>query len=273
MIAKLLNWLFDRPAYVMLVRCDQALEAQPRQRFTRSWAWLMILSLLVGVASCQVFGGPWELFGGYSRPLIIPPAMTVAFLVLWPLRRAISATAQVVGGRDSTNVATAAALTVLMFALALIAMPVQPVYDELQLPARLASLRPWLAWLRPEYDIHRVLLLAPLWGAWAMLIVGQFCKPNERTEPQVASMLRGCGAFTSAALMGLLTAVTLFYCPSREWTQWAQLTTPAATIVAAVAGGAVICRSQNGLRRNGLLCANVLVQLVFMLAYLANRYR
>lgn len=257
----------------MLVRSDQALDTQPRQRFTSAWVGLMILSLLVGIASCQVFGGTWKLDNEYSRPLFIPPAMTVLFLVLWPLRRAVWATAHVVGGRDSTNVATAAAMTVLMIAVALIAMPVQPVYDELQLPARLASLRPWLTWLRPEYDIYRVLLLAPLWGAWAMLVVGQFYKPDDRTEPQVASMLRGCGAFTTAALMGLLTAVTLFYCPNRQWTQWAQLTTPAATIVAAVAGGAIICRTQNGLRRNGLLCANVLVQLVFMLAYLANRYR
>lgn len=249
----------------MLVCCDQALEAQPRQRFASAWVGLMILSLLVGVASCHIFGGTWKLISEY-KPLFIPPALTTAFLVLWPLRRAVSATAQVIGGRDSTNVAAAAALTVLMMAVTLIAMPASQVFGEKDLPA-------WLGWLRPQFDIYRVLLLSPLWGAWGMLIVGQFCKPNERTEPQVAAMLRGCGAFTTAALMGLLAAVTMFYCPTREWTQWTQLSTPGATIIAALAGGPFICRSQGGLRRNGLLCANVLVQLVFMLAYLGNRYR
>jgi hypothetical protein len=264
MTAKLFNWLFNMPAYVMLVRCDQALEARPRQRFARSWAGLMILSLLVGIASCQVFGGAWRLFGGY-QPLFIPPALTVLFLALWPLRRAVSATAQVIGGRDGINVATAAAVIVLMMTITLIATPAGQVYDK--------DLPEGLGWLRPQYNIYRVLLLAPLWGAWGMLIAGQFCKANERTEPQVATMIRGCGAFTTAALMGLLAAVTMFYCPTREWTQWTQLSTPGATIVAAIAGGAIICRTQGGLRRNGLLCANVLVQLVFMLAYLANRYR
>ena len=52
---------------------------------------------------------------------------------------------------------------------------------------------------------------------------------------------------------------------------WTQLSISAAVIFASIAGGAVLGRLNGGLNRKTLLGANLLSQIVFILAYLANR--
>ena len=46
---------------------------------------------------------------------------------------------------------------------------------------------------------------------------------------------------------------------------------PAAAFVAAVAGGLVLCRRAGGVTRQALLANNLVTQIAFLLAYLANR--
>jgi len=130
-----------------------------------------------------------------------------------------------------------------------------------------AALPGWLAWLRPESKIDRVLLLMPLWGTWSMLILPHFRKPGPQASPAVAALSRSCGPMTAAVLMGILLAVSAGYFAYLPWTQ---LTISAAGIAAALAGGLYLAHKRGQTDRNVLLATNLLTQLTILLAVLAN---
>jgi len=259
-LARLLRRLVDRPAYMLLTARDERLAASEPTRFHRAWWGVMVLSLAWGLVQVAVWGGAWRLFGERTGILFIPTVVTVAVFALWPFRRAVVSLAEVLAGRSPT--ARGVAACILLMTLAFCLLDLRPGYHfENRLPAI-------LTWLRPYDVLYRVLLLAPLWGGWAMLIVTQFCRPGERTEPAVAQFAGGCGPVASVACMGVLLAGTITYF---NYLAWTQLSIPAAAIVAAVAGGPVLCRFGGGLTRRTLLSVNLATQIVFLLAYLANQ--
>jgi len=255
-----LGWLARRPSYMLLTACDERLSAEPAARFAHAWAELLVLSICWGLVSVGIWSAAWGLFG---RPfgLILPAAMVAGVFVLWPFRRASGALVETVSPAETAARATGAAVLVVLLTLAL--MSLQP-YDY----RRDAQLPDWIAWFRPWIKLYRVLLLMPLWGAWAMLITPQFSRPKATTEPAVASFARGCGPLAAAAVMALLLAATITYF---NFLPWEQVGISAAAVTAAIAGGALCCRASGGLSRRALLAANVLTQLVFLLAYLAGR--
>jgi len=127
----------------------------------------------------------------------------------------------------------------------------------------------WIAWVRPQDKPYRVLLLMPAWGTWAMLITLKFCRLGERTEPQLAALVRGCDAVMVAIFMAVLLGVSIFY--FHYLGLGGQVLVPLATIVAAIAGGIGFCRPPGGLTRQGLLAANLATQIAFVMAYLVGR--
>jgi len=254
------RWLIRRPSYMLLTADDEPFCRQPARRFKYAWVELVLISLAAGLLLVGVYSGAWKLFRDYGV-IIMPIAAVVAVFSLWLFRRAMLATAELIGGKNHTARALAACVLVVMLALFLLRLRHREVPDGLYLPA-------WAAWIRPYWKHERVLLLMPLWGAWAMIITGQFCKPNERTEPAIAAFVAGCGPLAAAACMGLLMAASIIYFSFLSW--W-QLSIPLAAVLAAVVGGLVICRATGGINRRALLCGNLLTQLVFLLAYLANQ--
>jgi len=253
------GWLIRRPGYMLMTAGDERLAAEPAERFARAWAGLMLFSLLCGLGFVGLWGLAWKFFPD-SYMFLMPSAVTVAAFALWPFRRHIAALADLLGGRDTTARATAAAVLVLILALCLMRMDTDPIYQGV--------LGRWAAWLRPDYEFSRVLVLMPVWGGWAMLITCQFRRPGERTTPAVAALARGCGALVTAGCMGVIMAATIVYFNFLPWTQ---LTIPAATVAAAIVGGLVFCKITGGLSRKALLATNMLTQLVFLLVYLSNR--
>ncbi len=255
------EWLTSRPAYMLLTADEERLaEATPR-RFLYAWAGLMLLSLGWGALIAGVWGWAWFLFKEPQQILFTCVAVTTALYVLWGYRRAFRALAELLGGPDPTGRALAAALLVVGFALCLLGLQSVPFHNESRLPAA-------LAWLRPAAELHRVLLIMPLWGAWAMLITGQLWRPDDRTEPAVVAFVRGCGPLPAAASMALPAVLTWLY--FRYLGGW-ELSLWAAAVVAAVAGGLGIAHLTGGLKRRTLLAVNLLTQCAFLLAYLANR--
>jgi cobalamin synthase len=124
-----------------------------------------------------------------------------------------------------------------------------------------------LEWIRPQ-PWYRALLLAPVWGSWAMLLTVQFHRPDENTEPCVASFARRCGPATAAFTMAATLMVSLWYFNHLSW--W-QFSIPLVTILSAASAGAWFCRVAGGLRRDPLLAVNLLTQMAFLAAYLVNR--
>ena len=226
--------------------------------FERAWADLILLSLAWGIAWSGIWGGAWMLFGDYGL-LIMPAAAAMATFCLWPFRRALAALAEIVGGRNRTARSLAATVLVVLLTLCLIRLRPNSYRSENVLPF-------WAAWLRPRDQLYRVLILMPLWGAWAMIVAVQFCRHTHRTEEAVAAFAR-CGPIPAAGLMGALLAVTILYF---NFLPWWQLSISGVTILAAIGGGLVLARLTGGPTRRSLLAGNVLTQIVFILAYLAN---
>jgi hypothetical protein len=252
------DWLTHRPAYLLMTAQGEGLQSQPAARFRRAWIGLMLLSLGWGLLSC----GIWVLCQQMFEPNAhgVPAVATAAVFCLWLYRRSVISTAEVLAPRD----ASARALV-----LSLLALAVVGVYSafmggegirEFDLPSAVNRLRP--------YERHyRLLLLAPLWGAWAMIIAPKFCRLSPAAEPAVAALAEGCGPFRAVLCMVLPLAGTWFYFQYLHWS-W-QIIISIVTIVTALAA-AWICSRRQGLRHSTLLAANFLTQMVFLLTYMAG---
>jgi len=255
------NWIAARPSNSLLTTSQERFAARPPERFAGAWAGMMILSLLWGVLLSVLWGLSWRLFKEPANILFTPAAITVAVFVLWPYRLGTTALVEIVAGPSVTFRAMVSALFVAVLTLCFLGLSGTHYHSEKSLPA-------FLAWARPAAELYRVLILMPFWGGWAMLITGQFCRPNQYTEPAVSAFVRGCGPLAATACMLPPALLTWAYF---HFLQGWEISISAVTIVAAIAGGIVLSRRTGGLKRCTLLAGNVLTQLAFVLAYLANR--
>ncbi len=250
--------LTERPGYALLTASEERLGGLDPQRFAHAWIGLAGWSLLWGLAAAGLWSGAWWVFEDeYGVPVLSAGGVLVVGL-LWPYRRAGAAVTAVLGGSDAGSRGVSAAVLVAVLALLLLGLKGRDLY--------LPRVPPAWAWAAPA-PFLRVLILAPLWGAWAMMIVPQFCRPGPGTAPAVAAFARGCGPVTAAGAMGAVAAVTTLY---MSYLPWWQLSISGGTIAAALLAGWLLCRRAGGLTRDALLAANLLTQIAFLLAYQAN---
>jgi len=245
------------PGTLLLAGSEPALAAEPPARFRRAWMGLALLSLGIGWALAGVWHASWRVSESFGPPWI-PAGATLAAMFAWPSRRALAALAILLGGRHRPRRLAMGLLIVLLTGAGFFCL--RDYYYR-------TDGLPWPdVWTRPGYKLYRVLVLMPLWGAWAMMAVTQFRVPGERTEPAVAAFASGCGPMVTAAGMGLLLAGTIFYLSFLPL--W-QLAVPAAAIGAGLVGGLLACRATGGLTRRALLAGNLLAQIALLGAYLA----
>ncbi len=250
------------PAVLLMSADDERLAGADPARFKWAWLGLAIAGLVWGVALACVWGAAWKVFGDWGF-LVMPAAMTLAFYCLWPFSQAVIALGRRIGGKSAER--RALVIVVVVVVMAMCFMRLSPDWQRQEFP----TLAWWIAWVRPQAKLYRVLVLMPAWGAWAMLITVKLCRPGERTEPQVAALARGCDAVVVAGFMAVLLGVSIAY--FHHLGLGGQVLVPLATIVAAIASGIGFSRSSGGLTRQGLLAANLTTQIVFVLAYLAGR--
>jgi hypothetical protein len=252
------DWLVHRPAYLLMTAQGDGLQSQPPRKFQRAWIGLMALSLGWGLLSC----GIWVLCQRAFEPNAhgVPAAATGVVFCLWLYRRSLISTAQVLAPRD----ASARALAISLLALGVVGIYSAFMGGE---GIREFDLPDAIKWALPYERHYRLLLLAPLWGAWAMIIAPKFCRLSPAAEPAVAAFAGGCGPFRAVLCMVLPLAGTLFYFQYLHWS-W-QVIIPVVTIITAPAA-AWICSRRQGLRHSTLLAANLLTQLVFLLTYMAG---
>jgi len=247
-------------AWLLMRADDDRLAGAPAEGFVGLWAGLMVIALLWGLASI----GLWNLAGwlfGWPGGMYAMQALTVsAAMLLWPYRRASESLVNLLAGPNPAGCGLISAIVVVVLVTSLMVLRPDWYQQEAALPG-------WLAWLRPESKIDRVLLLMPLWGTWSMLILPHFRKPGPQASPAVAALSRSCGPMTAAVLMGILLAVSAGYFAYLPWTQ---LTISAAGIAAALAGGLYLAHKRGQTDRNVLLATNLLTQLTILLAVLAN---
>lgn len=251
-------WALRRPGLMLLTAGPERLARTQARHFTWAWVELVLVSAAWGGLSIGIFGGLWRVLGG-SQPLVGPAVVLAAVTVLGPFRRGVWALAGILAGpkRPVRWVLVAAAFCGLACCLAF--GRTEQHHNEHQLPL-------WLGWIRPDVELFRVLLLMPLWGAWAMLITLQFRRPGRAACPAVKAAAARCGPLTAAAMMGLLVGATTLYLGFLAW----ELTISGATIAAAIGGGALLARRDGGVTLGVLQAVNLVAQFAFVLTYLAN---
>ena len=255
-----MSWLKSRPSVLFLTAADERFTAEEPRRFTRVWVGLLVLSGLWGMVTI----GLWELAGllfGRTEGNVFPATVVSVAIVLGFYRLSAESLVNLFASSRPANRSLVAAVLVVLLVMCLTVLRADWYRSELYLPN-------WVGWVRPKSKIHRVLLLAPLWGAWAMLALPQFFRPDASKTPAVAALAGGCGPMTIAILMGLLLGGSIGYFSYLPWTQ---LTISGAGILAAIGGGAILLRRRGRMDRDVLLAVNLLTQLVVLIAFLANR--
>jgi len=250
----LYKWLIDRPSYMFMTAGDERLSAQKPGRFTYAWMGLMGFSVLTGIILISIWSIVWQVFQDYDR-LSRPAGVTAIVLLVWPMRRALVSIGPAARLRGRANQVAAAAT-----AAALIGVGFMSLVDRFPYEYAWPD---WIAWIRPELSIFRVLLLMGVWGAWSMLITVQFRRPDGNTDPITRRFAYGCGPLAAAACMAPPLAGTILFFHYMGMT--GQLIITGATIVTAIACGPILCRISGGLTRDVLLAANTITQIVFLM--------
>jgi len=255
----MLSWFLHHPAVQFQFSSEECLSRTPPERFRRLWIELLAAGFLWGLVSVGLWhGGQW-LFGQSVRLSFLPNLLVAAGVVLGLYHRATTSLVRVLAGPDFARGVLSACALAMLFVGGFMAMEPGWYLQEQVLPN-------WLAWVRPESKIDRLLLLLPLWGAWSMLILPQFHRPAA-DDAVVCAVARGCGPFTAAVIMGALLVATIGYFAYLPWTQ---VTIPVVGVIAAVAGGLALARRNGAMDRNVLLATNLLTQLAVLLAVAAN---
>jgi len=238
---------------------DDRLGAQKPGRFTYAWIGLMGLAILTGLGLVGIWGLAWRICRDYGI-LSRPAAVAAVGLLAWPMRKAVVSAGGVLGIRGRTNQTSLAVALAVVVGVGFVSLvDREPKSYEYAMPY-------WLACIRPERSIFRVLLLMPVWGAWSMLIAIQFCRPDGATDSVTRRFARGCGPLAAAACLAPPLAGTIVY--FHYLGPAAQAGISAVTVATAIASGPILCRLARGLTRDALLTGNLLTQLAFLMACL-----
>jgi hypothetical protein len=259
---RLLLGALRRPAMLYLMADEPVAPDGDAGYFRRAWAGLLGLSLAWGLLACAIWGVAWAIFR--RNVFQMPAAAVLAAGLLGPMRRSAISVLDLRGGRPGPGRSVSAAVLVAAMALALMALEPMDAWPESN------PLPQFLWWLLPAAKLYRALLLMPVWGAWAMLIAPQFCRPAGSTDAATASLARGCGALTAAACLSVPLAGTLLY--FHYLGTAGQIILAGSGLMGAIAAGLACCRLAGGLCRGALLAANLLAQLAFLVVFLACQH-
>ena len=197
LIASTWRRLGRNAGWLMLWADDDRLADEPVERFAAAWLSLMLISLACGISSAALYGLAWTIFGDYTGIPLMPVAVVIAMMVAGPYRHAFVALGKAACGSAGAAGVSAA---VVAYSLSLLGL----VSNQPDWPRDL----PWL-WQWIPRTMFRALVLAPVWGGWAMLVVCLFRRPGAGTTAAVAAFARGCGPLRTALWMGLLLGATL----------------------------------------------------------------
>lgn len=248
--------------------------------------WVVPISLLIGLAWAGTFRATWRLYGEVEGIPILP-ALCVILLEAFVTGRYLPlALARVVDIIDAGAPGRGASDSF-----------VPPLINDLSSPPRLrgtlmlalivlvqfvllSSIPKVNPWWPPDDDlrhyfnflyprpIYRPLLLAPLWGRWAILLAACVGRTAERADPDVVAISRAMtpGRLLRHAILPLLLSCIYF---SRE--QNFLIGAVIALVVFAVSYVACVlmARRLGGQTRTTLLATGQVAQIVFLATYKA----
>jgi hypothetical protein len=182
--------------------------------------WIVFLGLIVGLVWAGVFRMAWRVFGEETRNLRLIPALAVVLIEVFLTGRRLLAgwvraldvagpsprqpDEPALGGTQSAQAALILVLSVLtQWALIATIERSSPWWPSSQ------DWRHYFNWLYPA-PIYRPLILAPLWGRWAILLaacVGRSAADADPTARSLSSLVTPGRLLIAAALPLFLNSI------------------------------------------------------------------
>lgn len=252
-----------RAALLLLAGGDRRLADHDGESLDRMWLWMGLLGVGCGLVQAAVWAVSAHAFAwwwqGVSNLPLMPVAAVIALLCFSPLRQTMMAPAQLLGAGSPVAQALTAGAIPCVFALCLLGiLPYR--HEAIRLPM-------WLAWLRPMEE-YRVLILMPMWGVWAMMVPGHFCRSAEGACRALRGFVNRQPVAATALWMAVPMATTLWQLDFLG--AWVALPT-AMGLVAGSLGAILVCRGHGGVTRCALLGGNLLTQTAMLVGYLAGK--
>lgn len=245
--------------------------------FESAYVWFVPLGLLIGLVWAGLFKSTWRLYGEVASLRVIPPLaivlveslITGPFLMLG-LARTVNLLTSARPWRPPTDAAE----------------PLSPVgtlalvLSVLSLWVFIASIPPTSGWWPPPGDwryplrhlypapIYRSLVLAPIWGRWAILLAGTVGRTAKYSDDQTVVL---CRPLTPGRLL-LHTifpmTITSAYL-SRDGNYLTGIIAGMIVFLAAYVPSVVMARRGGGQTRQSLYAVGLVGQLAFLAAYRA----
>lgn len=237
--------------------------------------WIIPWGLLVGLAWMTVFRVAWRIFGDpeFTRVRALPALAVVllecaltGYLLIVGLSRTAGNSPRHDGPAVSNAHAERATLILILAVMAHVALIVS-------LPERIGwypAHDDWRSYLNPLYPqvTYRPLLLAPLWGRWAMLLAAGV----GRAAPDADELTRAlCRAVRPArVLRALLAPLALFAIyMNREGQFFQGLIASLIVFLAVYLTALVLARRWGGQTRDTIHASGAIGQMAFLAAYRA----
>lgn len=251
-------------AAVFLAGSQRRLERLAPARFANIGGYLMLLAVVWGLVLVGLWEAAYRATFAWLLNWVVPACVCAGATVLGPYRQACLSLGDTVALRGPRRWhGPVRCVTLLGLTAAFWALGHALGWKEPDWPTQLS---PRWAWLWPK-AMYRVLLLTPVWGAWSMLVTGNFHRPTDRTDPPTRHFAATTAPVVSALAMLVPLAATfaylLFLRPALRFVP------PAAGLLGALGGGAAVVRLRGGLDRQGLLAINIVTQLAFLTAAVA----
>jgi cobalamin synthase len=278
------------PAFVdaarYLLTFDPTRAMGDARRARAAAAWIVPISLFIGLAWAGTFRATWRLYGEVVGIPIIPALCVILVEAFLTGRYLPLALARVVDIIDAGRTAVPGSGEF-----------VPPRIDDLSSPPRLrgtlmlilivlaqfvllASLRNYNPWWPPEDDwrhyfnflypnpIYRPLLLAPLWGRWAILLAATIGRTAEHADPGTVAL---CRSMTPGRLLRLGVLPLLLSCVyfSREQNFLIGAVIGLAVFAISFVACVLMARRLGGQSRTTLLATGQVAQIAFLAAYRA----
>lgn len=243
----------------------EKIKAMPGEKFAKIYFGLIVFSAIISACMIGIFTGLTSIIlensAGQTSQYFIAGFAAMLFFLLGPYSLAHKFSIKFLSQSDQTKRMIFTVAIMLGSVIFLSALRHEYYRFEYELPG-------FLEQLRPDSKIFRVLIIMPLWGMWAMMVLLQFSRPSlERCSPS-HHFAKGCGPLRVAITMGALIAISICFFAFMPWTQ---LIISAAAIATALIAGSVLKHLNGKLDRTVLLATNLLTQLAVLASYIAVR--
>lgn len=245
--------------------------------FESAHVWFVPVGLLIGLAWAGLFKSTWRLYGEVASLRVIPPLaiviveslITGPFLMLG-LARTVNLLTSARPWRppiDATEPLSPAGTLALVLSV-------------LSLWVFIASIPPTSGWWPPPDDwryplrhlypapIYRSLVLAPIWGRWAILLAGTVGRTAKYADDQTVALCRPLAPGRLLLHTIFPMTITSAYL-SRDGNYLTGIIVGMIVFLAAYVPSVVMARRGGGQTRQSLYAVGLVGQLTFLAAYRA----